>query len=48
MTALKSKILMCLSSNPKSRASAKKLEKEIVSINFAAPVSVAGTSSVLV
>ncbi|EYB91173.1 hypothetical protein Y032_0209g2094 [Ancylostoma ceylanicum] len=48
VVALKSKILMCLSSNVRSRASMKKIEKEILSINFTAPVSMAGTSSVLV
>ncbi|KAK6759486.1 hypothetical protein RB195_021209 [Necator americanus] len=48
VVSLKSKILMCLSSNAKNRATIKKIEKEIISINFTAPVSIAGTSSVLV
>ncbi|WKY15006.1 hypothetical protein Q1695_000487 [Nippostrongylus brasiliensis] len=48
MTSLKSKIPMCLSSNVRSRASMKKVEKELVSLDFTAPISVTGTNSVLV
>ncbi|KAK6032279.1 hypothetical protein OSTOST_01552, partial [Ostertagia ostertagi] len=48
MSSLKSKILMCLTSNVRSRATMKKIEKELVSLNFKAPESVTGTNSVLV
>ncbi|KAK5969869.1 Protein kinase domain-containing protein [Trichostrongylus colubriformis] len=48
MSSLKSKILMCLTSNVRSRATMKKIEKEVASLDFTAPDSMTGTNSVLV
>ncbi|VDM59996.1 unnamed protein product [Angiostrongylus costaricensis] len=47
VSSLKSKILMCLSSTTRNRSTMRRIEKEIISLNFSAPVSMAGTSSVL-
>uniref|UniRef100_A0A7I4YZD6 non-specific serine/threonine protein kinase n=1 Tax=Haemonchus contortus TaxID=6289 RepID=A0A7I4YZD6_HAECO len=48
MSSLKSRILMCLTSNVRNRATMKKIQKELVSLDFKAPESVTGTNSVLV